>query len=146
MQQYFLEVRLSSGEEHYSTFLLDVFRCSLSNFRLLGPDEGIPSLKGLQDTRSQFGCRYVFTSKTDRGSHMILAHLEQRRAQMAQLRFQSVKQPKNYRCQFVVDGKLCGKWCISFRRTMKYKGTVNIEVDQRKTDNYLFENVDSVFF
>ena len=80
---------------------------------------------------------------------MILAHLEQHRAQMAQLRFQSVKQSQNYRCQFVVDGKLVESLftrCISFRRTRKYKGTVNIEVDQRKTDYYLFENVDSFFF
>ena len=52
---------------------------------------------------------------------MILAHLEQRKAQMAQLRFQSVKQPQNYRCQFVVDGKLCGKSCHTMYQIQKDK-------------------------
>ena len=52
---------------------------------------------------------------------MILAHLDQRRAQMAQLRFQSVNHPQDYRCQFVVDGKLCGKSFHAMYQLQKHK-------------------------
>ena len=52
---------------------------------------------------------------------MILVHLKQHRAQMVQLRLQSVKPPRDYRCQFVLDGKPCGKSFHMMYQLQKHK-------------------------